>query len=75
MMRKNIIIGLLITLTVTNIYIVKPSQADTLRVLFYEIGYPPLYYSEDDPETGIYNEIFSAINKITKDKFVYKHMI
>ncbi|MDM8536574.1 transporter substrate-binding domain-containing protein [Desulfobacterales bacterium HSG17] len=43
-------------------------------MISYEPSFPPYYFTKNDPRPGIHGEVFSAVSRITKDKFVFEYV-
>ncbi|WP_419779132.1 substrate-binding periplasmic protein [Maridesulfovibrio sp.] len=46
-------------------------EAETLRVMLHAGSFPPYYFSEGDPRTGIVQDVFNAFAKETGDNIKY----
>ncbi len=54
-------------------WLLQSARAETFRVGYYSDGFPPMFFSEDDPRKGVYVEILEAISVITGDEFLKKY--
>jgi len=50
------------------------SHSDTLKVVLYDGGSPPLFFAKDDGNTGIYVDLLMDIGKETGHTFEFVHL-
>lgn len=50
------------------------SSAETLRVVLYDGGSPPLFFAKGDSNTGIYVDLLNAIGKESGHQFQFDHL-
>jgi polar amino acid transport system substrate-binding protein len=50
------------------------SYSDTLKVILYDGGSPPLFFAKSENKTGIYVDILMAIGDKTGHKFEFNHL-